>query len=148
VGFAHEFTATDGPLVLSTTCLNCHADNSAQITATNVKYLTHSVSSDAFDISGGKQDQSARTSRRMMDTAEIATLGHLLGAAENADGTANPDEATERTGLCSTCHTNGTNQLGKVSCTTTWKQHLTNGMVTESVWEDITKTVAADLCGW
>jgi hypothetical protein len=148
VGFAHEFTATDGPLVLTTTCQNCHGDKSAQISATDVKYLTHSISTEAFDIPNSGQDQAARTSRVMMDTAELAKLGHLLGAAENPDGTPNPDEAAERDSLCSTCHTNGTNELGNVSCTTTWKQHLTNGMVTESVWEDLTKPVAADLCGW
>jgi Bacterial Ig domain len=150
VGFAHQYTAEDKTLVLSTTCENCHGDQSGNISAANVEYLTHALSSQAAAITAG-QGSAARTSRLMMDDAELAKLGHILGAATKADGTPNPDEATERTALCSTCHTGGANHLtdNTVACSnTTWLQHLTQGRVSESVWEDVSQAQAGSLCGW
>ena len=74
--------------MLGSTCQNCHGDLQASIGAANVKYLTHAISTLAVPT--------ARTSRLMMDKAEEAKLGHVLGGAKNVDGTDNPDVATER----------------------------------------------------
>jgi len=133
VGFAHEYTGTDGPLVLSTTCQNCHGDFAGKIGAKDYSYLSHAYST--------SDNPTARTSRLMMDNAELAQLGHVLGASTG----------TERDDLCSTCHASNTNLLGTVTCTAKWRQHLTNGMVSESVWEDVSKSESGTsntLCGW
>jgi hypothetical protein len=142
VGFAHEYTAEAN--VLDSTCQNCHGPLQADISATNDAYLTHAYAT--------TDNPTARTSRLMMDNAEIAQLGHVLGAATSADGTAlkASDVRKERTQLCSTCHTGkgNTNKLRDVKCDTVWKQHLTQGRVSESVWEDVSMDQTSSLCGW
>ena len=131
VGFAHEYTADAN--VLKTTCRNCHGDFKGEIGATDYAYLSHAYSTD--------DNPTARTSRLMMDNAEITQLGHVLGAS------AGP----ERDSLCSTCHEGGANHLtdDTVECdSTVWKQHLTQGRVAESVWEDVSNATTGSLCGW
>jgi len=134
-GFAHQYTAEAN--VLQTTCLNCHENKSGDIEATNEEYVSHSLSSNVAIIADD-QGASARASRLMMDEAETAQLGHVLGAVAG----------TERDSLCSTCHNGGANLLGTVTCSTIWKQHLTNGMVNEGVWEEISQDETSSLCGW
>ena len=135
VGFAHTYT--DEANVLNSTCQNCHGPKGdpawSDISATEDEYLTHAYAASSSLV--------ARTSRLMMDKAETAQLGHVLGASAG----------TERDQLCSTCHSGNTNRLGTVTCSTGWKQHLTQGRVSESVWEDVTENepgVFTPLCGW
>jgi len=121
VAWAHTYTAEAN--VLDSTCQNCHGDERGEISATEGQYVRHA------DV--------GRTSRLMMDKAEIAQLGHVLGTT-----------STERTQLCSECHSQ---QLANVSCNSEWRQHLTRGRVSESVWEDISLNAAGTqgtLCGW
>jgi hypothetical protein len=127
VAWAHTYTAEAN--VLDSTCQNCHGDQRNGIGATGGdadEYLEH-----AFV---------GRTSRQMMDKAEIAQLGHVLGAQDNQ----------EREDLCVACHSNNGNRLNQVNCNSTvWRQHLTQGRIAESVWEDVTfAETNGSLCGW
>jgi hypothetical protein len=128
VGWAHTYT--DNANVLDNTCQNCHGDKGDDIMVTSAEYLKHAYASTAGTV--------ARTSRLMMDKAEVAQLTHVLGASAG----------TERNQLCSTCHAGGANLLGTVNCSATWKQHLTKGMVAESVWEDVSLDETSSRCGW
>jgi hypothetical protein len=122
VTWAHTYT--DEADVRDSTCQNCHADEAASISAGQEEYLVHSMV--------------GRTSRLLMDKAEIAELTHVLGATPGP----------ERDQLCSTCHGGGQNKLGKVKCGKKWRQHLTQGRVSESVWEDVSVAETGTLCGW
>jgi hypothetical protein len=117
VAWAHTYTAEAN--VLDSTCQNCHGDERNNISATEGQYVRHA------DV--------GRTSRQMMDKAEMAQLGHVLGAAPG----------TERNQLCTSCHGQRT-----VSCTDGWRRHLTQGRVAESVWEDVSRNATGSLCGW
>jgi len=72
-----------------------------------------------------------------MDKAEIAQLGHILGT----------DNRGELNRLCSTCH-DGDNELDEVECDGEWRQHLSQGRVAESVWEEVSLDETGTTCGW
>ena len=131
VGWAHTYTeAAD---VRDSTCQNCHGDEREEISAAELDYLAHA--------------DDGRTSRAMMDKAEIAQFGHIIGAASNVDGSPNPAVSDERTQLCTTCH--GENLLDEsISCDTEWREHLTRGRVAEVVWEDVSLEKTGTRCGW
>ncbi len=123
VTWAHTYT--DEADVRGSTCQNCHGDFSAAIGNIDQDYVEHA------DV--------GRTSRLMMDKAETAQLGHVLGA------TAGP----ERDALCGACHGGNVPTVG--SCSDGWKRHLTNGRLSEHVWEDVSLNSAGTgntLCGW
>jgi len=72
-----------------------------------------------------------RTSRQTMDTVE--TLEGVNGG--------NP-----RYSLCRSCHGD---EWSEVSCgDREWKEHLTEGRVSEQVWVDVTTTRTGGTCGW
>jgi hypothetical protein len=121
IGWAHTYT--DHADVRDSTCLNCHGDEADDIDEFEQDYLEHAAV--------------GRTSRLMMDKAEIAEYGHVLGA----------DPGQERQVLCSTCH-DGNNLLGSVECTDKWKRHLTRGNVAEMVWEEVSLDETGTRCGW
>jgi hypothetical protein len=122
VTWAHTYTAEAN--VLDSTCQNCHAiDDDHRISEYGGVYPRHAYLGFA--------------SRLMMDKAEVAELGHVLGA----------EPGDERNQLCSTCH-DGENELGEVECDSEWRQHLTQGRVSESVWEDVSLDETGTLCGW
>ncbi len=127
VGWAHTYT--DEADVRDSTCQNCHGD-------------------ERNDIADGEEDwfkhaDEGRTSRLMMDKAEIAQLGHVWGDPEvNTD-------AQIRNGVCQGCHGD---EWQEVSCTgeeaDEWKRHLTRGRVAEVVWEHVSDVRTGSTCGW
>ena len=140
VTWAHTYT--DEADVRESTCQNCHGDFAGGIGASSGQCRGNSSIDECYL---GHAD-SGRTSRLMMDKAEIAQLGHILGAATLADGvTPNPDVNAERTALCSACHGQ---ELGDVGCDGEWREHLTQGRVAESVWEEISLDETDTRCGW
>jgi len=140
VTWAHTYT--DEADVRDSTCQNCHGNFAGGIGASPGQCEDPSSIDQCYL---GHAD-SGRTSRLMMDKAEIAELGHILGAATLADGTTpNPDVNTERDALCSACHEQ---ELGDVECDDEWREHLTQGRVAESVWEDISFDETTTRCGW
>ncbi|MDB4409558.1 hypothetical protein N9235_01945, partial [Gammaproteobacteria bacterium] len=123
VAWMHTFTdEADG---LGDYCLNCHTDNSGDISSTNKTWTEH-----AFK---------GRSSREMMDKAELATLGYVAGDPAH--------ESPENT-VCSSCHGDRTRTLERRGCSDKWRNHLIQGRASESVWEYISTTYAGSTCGW
>jgi hypothetical protein len=122
VGFLHTYTEEANPV--NDVCLNCHGDESDEISVNEKEWLEHS--------------QRNRVSRVAMDAAEISAAGGILG--DVADPTA--------TGLCETCHNNNKLRVPN-SCSKTWKEHLIEGRVAESVWAQVNLNQGfVDNCGW
>ena len=119
VSFAHTFTDEANPL--DNLCQNCHGDERDEMSANDEEYLEHAMV--------------GRTSRLMMDKAEIAEFGHILGTGSNQ----------ELNQLCSACHGN---ELDEVVCDSEWRQHLTQGRVAEVVWEEVSLDTTGTTCGW
>ncbi len=123
VAWMHTFTENADPLV--DYCLNCHTDNSGDISSTNKTWTEH-----AFK---------GRSSREMMDKVELSQLGHVAGdpAFESPENT-----------VCSSCHGDRTRTLQRRGCSDKWRNHLIEGRASESVWEYISTTYAGSTCGW
>jgi hypothetical protein len=48
--------------------------------------------------------------------------------------------------LCESCHGD---ERDEVSCNDSeWKEHLTEGRVSEAVWEDVSTMLTGSTCGW
>jgi hypothetical protein len=58
----------------------------------------------------------------------------------------NINMSNPRDTLCESCHGD---EWGEVSCgEREWKEHLTEGRVSEAVWVDVTKARTGSTCGW
>jgi len=130
VGWAHTFTDEASVLGPGQVCRNCHGvqgSNWSEIVNPSGTYLRHA--------------QDGRVSRTMMDKAEIETLGHVHGDPAFENPLANNSSA-----ICQGCHGS---EVSHVSCSnTTWKRHLTEGRVAESVWVYVSETLTGTTCGW
>jgi len=129
VSWAHGFTAEadllNGKGSSSPMCRNCHEDNSDEVAEDNDEWLEHAMKN--------------RVTRDMMDTVEVAQIGHISGSA---------GRASLKT-LCSTCHRNKHTKLAKVRCNgKKWKKHLIEGRVNEAVWEQVSLDKTGSTCGW
>ena len=115
--------------MLDGTCQNCHGDERNNIQDGEEDWFKHA------DV--------GRTSRLMMDKAEIEQLGNVFG-----DPATNTDPQI-RNGVCQGCHGDAWEE---VSCGgddgQEWRQHLTAGRVAEVVWEHVSATVTGSTCGW
>ena len=125
--------------MLNSTCQNCHGVNGvfsgAAVNTSSVPgdwtKVTVPVSPTANYL-GHAQD--GRTSRQMMDKAEQLVNGGSFDTTDGSDG------------VCAGCH--GDNSAS-VSCSEPkWLQHLTKGRVAESVWEQVSLSLAGSRCGW
>ncbi len=121
IGWAHTFTNEADPR--QDFCLNCHADRSSKISATNIKWLEHTFN--------------GYSSRHIMDTVEISQLGRVSG---------DPAFTNPLTTVCLGCHSN---KSAKVSCSNTnWKSHIPQGDVAQKVWEYVSTAKTGSTCGW
>jgi len=123
VAWMHTFTENADPLV--DYCLNCHTDNSGDISSTNKTWTEHA--------------SKGRSSREMMDKVELSQLGHVAG-----DPAFESPEAT----VCTSCHGDRTRTLERRGCSSKWRNHLIEGRASETVWEYISTTYAGSTCGW
>ena len=127
VTWAHTYT--DEANVLDSTCQNCHRDFRDEIADGEEDWFKHA------DV--------GRTSRQMMDKAEIAQFGNVWG-----DPAVNSDNEI-RNGVCQGCHGD---EWGEVACNgedgQEWRQHLTRGRVAEVVWEHVSIVRTGSTCGW
>ena len=138
VGWAHTYTAEAN--VLNTTCQNCHGVNGYGGPGFN----PNSVPADWTLVAvPGSPDASepylghahdGRTSRLMMDNAEMLVNGAPLDTTDGSDG------------VCTGCHVDATSWIS--TCTTPWKNHLVEGRVTEKAWETASIAITGDTCGW
>jgi hypothetical protein len=122
VSWMHTYTDEASPLVSGGVCENCHNDESNSVSSTDRQWMRHA------DV--------GRTSRQTMDKVEIELLGHVAG---------DPAFENPLTTACLACHNNESNS---VSCDNTWKEHLVEGRVAESVWEYVSTTLTGSTCGW
>ncbi len=121
VGFAHTYTAEADNL--SSVCLNCHEDESDEISANEEEWLVHA--------------DKGRISRGIMDKVEVLVNGHVSG---------DPDVVNPLNTVCIGCHDNKNDE---VSCDQKeWKRHLTEGRVSQKVWEHVSNNMTGWTCGW
>ncbi|MGB5540503.1 MAG: hypothetical protein WBO37_10470 [Gammaproteobacteria bacterium] len=123
LSWMHALTAEADPR--GDYCLNCHGDNSSEISSTNRTWTEHSFK--------------GRSPREMMDKVDLLQLGHLAGdpAVESPEST-----------VCTSCHGDRTSSLSRRGCTDKWKNHLIQGRAAEPVWEHVSTTYAGSTCGW
>ena len=83
-----------------------------------------------------------------MDKTEIELNGGVVfGFTLTPDGSVAPDVAQQNE-ACGACHGN---ERGQQSCDTERKQHLTEGRVSQALWEFVTfdtGVTAGTTCGW
>jgi hypothetical protein len=125
VSWMHTYTDEASPLAPGGVCENCHGvkgNNWDVVTEDNKKWIQHAYR--------------GRSSRNAMDKVELETQGFLSG-----DGPTEPEDV-----VCQQCHKN---RLNKLSCNSTrWKNHLLEGRVAESVWEEVSNRHLGSTCGW
>jgi hypothetical protein len=78
-----------------------------------------------------------------MDKVELEIQGYLSGDLSDPDNTG---QIAPEDGVCQQCHKDRTSKLKCAS--TRWKDHLLEGRVAESVWEDVSTTWTGSTCGW
>ncbi len=124
VGWAHTFTEQAD--LRKGICQNCHEDEWDKIGFDEEEWLEHAME--------------GRTSRRIMDQAELETQGFVSG---------DPDFQNPRRTVCRECHDD---EWSEVSCSGSdskeWKEHLIEGRVAEKVWEYVSEQRTGGTCGW
>ncbi|RLA00917.1 MAG: hypothetical protein DRQ45_06705, partial [Gammaproteobacteria bacterium] len=124
VSWMHTFTAEADPR--GDYCLNCHEDNRSQISSTNRTWTEHSFK--------------GRSSREMMDKAEVLQNGHVGGDFDAGEDPTNT--------VCTSCHGDRSRTLQRKGCTTKWKNHLIQGRASEVAWEYMSTDNIGNTCGW
>jgi len=123
VSWMHTYTAEANPA--QDVCLNCHEDESDDISVREDEWLEHAMTN--------------RTSRVAMDNAERSVNnGRVFGEL--------PGQQRRR--LCTTCHDDGDgeNELGEQRCDREWREHLIQGRISPVVWEELSAPLGG--CGW
>jgi VCBS repeat-containing protein len=140
VTWAHTYTAEAN--VLNTTCQNCHGVNgefgsSAVNTSSTPAQWTGVADHSKVFL---EHAMNGFTSRQMMDKAEKLVNGTVTGPAQ---------------GACTACHDGNVDNrpvLASEGCNLdnepTWMEHLSQGRVAESVWEDVSLAETGTRCGW
>ena len=138
VTWAHAYTAETN--VLNTTCQNCHGVNGApgqgSVDTNSTPAQWTKVANKTPEFLGHAMIGLA--SRLMMDKAEILVNGEVSGTTDGSDG------------VCATCHGDESSHVA-AGCDvggSAWMQHLTQGRVAESVWEQVSLAQTSTLCGW
>jgi mono/diheme cytochrome c family protein len=128
VSWAHTFTMEHDPT--RDYCVNCHGDESREVSWREEEWLEHSME--------------GRVPRKIMDRVEIQEQGFISGDPE-----AGQDPL--RT-VCQGCHGD---ERDEISCNgedgREWKEHLTEGRVAEKVWVSVSESsrrTGNTTCGW
>jgi len=118
VSWMHTFDDAADPTVA--VCRNCHDDKSSDVSETKGDWLEHTMK--------------RRVPRAIMDKVEMKLLGHVSGAT-------NPLST-----VCRGCHSD---KSSDVSCSKgEWLDHLSEGRVSESVWEAVATMKTGGTCGY
>lgn len=129
VGWAHTFTNEADPT--KDYCLNCHKNNSSnatKVSATDDDWLDHTMK--------------GLVSRKIMDQVEVSLLGHVSGDPAFGD-------PLSKDGFCTSCHKDRSNKKNQLACSSNqWKQHITDGRVSQKVWEYVSVAKLGSTCGW
>jgi hypothetical protein len=127
VSWMHTFTAEADPR--EDFCQNCHSDETDEIRQYG-RWEEHWL----------EHADKGHVSRNTMDQVEILEVGHVAGdpAYEDPFNT-----------VCRGCHSD---KRDEVQCSgydaREWKEHLTEGRVSISVWEYVSNMEAGSTCGW
>ncbi len=140
VTWAHTYTAEAN--VLNTSCQNCHGVNgvfgnsNVHTNSTPAQWTKVATHTKAFL----EHAMNGFASRQMMDKAETLVNGAVTGPAD---------------GACTACHesnVDNTPVLASEGCDLddepTWYQHLSQGRVAESVWNQVSFAQTGTHCGW
>ena len=128
VAWMHTFT--DNADLREGYCLNCHTDFRDEISASNRTWTEHAYKD--------------RSSRKLMDLAEVLQLGNVAGSGTVGGGGADDPLTT----VCTSCHGDRSRTLERRGCTTKWKNHLIEGRAAGSVWSNISEALTGSNCGW
>ena len=137
VGWAHTYTAEAN--VLNTTCQNCHGVNGAfGKPSTPTAHRRSGPGWHSHTDGFLEHAMNGFTSRQMMDKAETLVLGNVYGSTDGSDG------------VCLGCHVRQqrVNTRAVTWTTPRWIEHLTQGRVAESVWEQVSLARPGARCGW
>ena len=132
VSWMHTYTLEASPLEPGGVCENCHGvkgNNWDVVDEGNKKWIQHTFRN--------------RASRTAMDKVELEIQGYLSGDLSDPD---NINQIAPEDGVCQQCHRDRTNKLTCAS--SRWKDHLLEGRVAESVWEDVSNNHLGSTCGW
>jgi cytochrome c5 len=140
VTWAHTYTADAN--VLNTTCQNCHGVNgefgSGEVNTNSKPAQWTKVANHEEGFL--KHAMNGWASRQMMDKAEMLVNGSVSGTKDGSDG------------VCTGCHEDNSGELNAEGCDLddepTWFQHLSQGRVAESVWEQVSMDQTGTRCGW
>jgi hypothetical protein len=114
----HTFTDEADPT--KDLCLNCHGDRYSDVSCSENEWLKHSMQ--------------GRVSREQMDKVEIKKFGAVCGTT-NPLGT-----------VCLKCH--GSEESNVRCSDSTWRSHLPQGRVSESVWINVSTQKTGGTCGY
>ena len=118
VSWAHTFTDEADPT--QDICLNCHEDETHKVSANEEEWLEHSMKK--------------RVTRKIMDQVEVSLLGAVAGSTDPLNT------------VCRGCHSD---ESDEVACNEKeWKEHLLEGRVADSVWEQVSVSLTGSTCGW
>jgi len=121
VSWMHTYTDEASPLQRGGVCQNCHGDESDKVSVREEEWLEHA--------------EKRRVSRQTMDKVERELNNGKVFGESNPLGT-----------VCRGCHDNKSDE---VSCNDRdWKEHLTRGRVSASVWEAVSLSLRGSTCGW
>ena len=143
ISWMHTFTEEADPRV--DFCQNCHGDETDEMRSRRgeweEEWLEHA--------------RRGRASRSAMDKVEILEFGHVAGDPDtNGDGIPfnSPNDEDPLTTVCVACHSD---ESDEISCDRSdgreWKEHLTEGRVSMSVWEYVSlnsEGTGNTTCGW
>jgi hypothetical protein len=128
VSWAHTFTVEHDPT--QDYCVNCHEDESHEVSWREEEWLEHSMK--------------GRVPRKIMDRVELQEQGFISG-----DPAAQQDPLST---VCQGCHGD---ESDEISCSgedgREWKEHLIEGRVSEKVWVYVSKNsrrTGNTTCGW
>jgi len=118
VSWMHTFDDAADPTVA--VCRNCHDDKSSDVSETKGDWLEHTMK--------------RRVPREIMDKVEVKLLGHVSGAT-------NPLNT-----VCRGCHDD---KSSDVRCSKgEWLDHLSEGRVSQAVWEAVSTLKTGGTCGY
>ncbi|MEW8606633.1 MAG: hypothetical protein AB2594_18030 [Candidatus Thiodiazotropha sp.] len=121
VSWAHTFTDNHDPT--EDFCLSCHDNENDDVSVQEEEWLEHAMK--------------GRVSRKTMDQVEVALAGAVFGSDDPLNT------------VCQGCHGD---ERQEVACDgedgREWKLHLSEGRVSESVWEHVSTDLTGSTCEW
>jgi hypothetical protein len=134
VGWMHTFTDEHDPT--QDWCQNCHENETDEVCGNFRR-----SGNDVYEEGWLQHAMKGRASRKLMDQVENDLCGNVAGAQRDNENPLNT--------VCEGCHGD---ESDDVSCSGNdgrrWKEHLTEGRVSEAIWTLVSNDLAGSTCGW